>query len=145
MLTKRNLRLLVIADLLLVVLGVVVGLLSEDSLPEPLRVFVRAQREADRDADLTTNEWIGVAIGFPLIIAMLVSHVGLFLFWRPARVLYVASLIGLIALSLFLGPHVSTGWVQAIDTASLTITGMVLALIYWSPLKELYEKPKETA
>ena len=129
MLSKRSLRIMVVTDLLLVALSVIVGIMSEASLPEPLRAYEEAQAEADT----TPSQWIAIAVGIPLIIAMLIACVGLLVFWGPARPLYLATVIVAILLTPLAGPYVSTGWAQAIDQASFIITGVVLAVIYFSP------------
>jgi hypothetical protein len=87
MLSTRSFRILVITDLLLVALSVVVGIMGEASLPEPLRAYEQAQSETD----VAPSEWVVIGVGIPLIIAVLVASIGLMVFWRPARPLYLAT------------------------------------------------------
>lgn len=138
MLSKSSLRILIITDLLLVALSIVVGIMGQSSLPEPLRAYEQAQSEAE----MMPREWIVVGVGIPLSIAMLVASIGLMAFWEPARPLYLATVVVAILLTPLAGPYISSGWAQAIDGASLTITGVVLAIVYFSPLSDLYVKPK---
>jgi hypothetical protein len=138
MLSKRSLRILIIAQLVLIVLSIVVAFTSESSLPEPLRAYEQARS----DVDMTIRHWVLLGTGVLLIVGLLVSSIGLMVFWRPARPLYLATNIAMIAWTPFAGPYVTAGWVQAIDGVSLITIGVVLALIYWSPLSDLYEKPK---
>jgi hypothetical protein len=41
----------------------------------------------------------------------------------------------------FFGPYVDAGWGIAIDYAAMIVSGVILALVYFSPLKSLYERP----
>lgn len=139
--SKRSLRILIIADFLLLVLSIVGAFVSEASLPEPLRAYEQARSEAD----FTVKEWVLVGVSVPLVIAWLVSSVGLFFFWRSARTMYLVTLIGSSAVTPFTDAYITAGWVQVIDGVSLIVTGIVLALIYASPLKESFEPPKNVA
>lgn len=136
--SKRLLRILVIADFLLVILSIIGALVGESSLPEPLRAYEQARSEAD----FTVKEWVLVGVSAPLIIAWLVSNVGLFFFWRSARTMYLVTVVGSLAVTPFTDVYITAGWVSAIEGMSLINTGIVLTLIYASPLKDLFEKPK---
>ncbi len=136
--SKRLLRILIIADFILVALSIVGALVGESSLPESLRAYEQARSEAD----LTVKEWVLVGVSAPLLIAWLVSSFGLFFFWRPARAMYLVTVVGSLAVTPFTDVYITAGWVEAIEGVSLIVTGIVLALIYASPLKDLFEKPK---
>lgn len=141
MLTKRSLRILIIVDLVLIAVGVAVGIVSEAWLPEPLRAFEQARAEAD----MMPREWILVGLGIPVIIAVLVASIGLMCFWRPARPLYLARIVVAAVLMPLSGPYITSGWAEAIESVSLTVSGVVLALIYFSPLRDLYARPQTAA
>jgi hypothetical protein len=98
--------------------------------------------EAEWEADFTTRDLVDLAVSIPLLLLALVSMVGLFLFWRPARPLYLVTTAAGLFLTPFFGPYVDAGWETAFGEAATIISGMVLALVYFSPLKELFEKPK---
>jgi hypothetical protein len=141
MINQHLLRILVVTDLLLVALSVVVGILSEASLPEPLRVY----EEARSAAEMSPRDWVVMGIGIPLIITMPVANIGLLLFWKPARPLYLATAIVSFLLTPFAGPYVTSGWEQAMDHASCLVAGLVLGLIYCSPLREVYDRTENAA
>jgi hypothetical protein len=138
MLTKRSLRLLIFVDMVLVVAGAVVGMIGEAWLPEPLRAFEQARAAAE----LETKDRILLGAAIPLVLAWLVASIGLMCFWRPARLLYLGCIVGSGVLMLIGGPYISTGLGEALDSISLTLSGFLLALIHFSPLQELYEKPQ---
>ena len=141
MLTKRSLRILIVADLVLIAVGVAVGIVGEAWLPEPLRAFEQARAEAD----MTPRDWILLGVAIPLSIAVLVASIGLMCFWRPARPLYFASIVVAAVLMPLGGPYITSGWSEAFESVSLTVSGVVLALIYFSPLRDLYARPQTAA
>jgi hypothetical protein len=141
MLTKRSLRVLIVANLILIAVSVVVGIVGEAWLPEPLRAFEQTRAEAD----MTPNDWVLVCVGIPLLITVLVASIGLLAFWRPARPLYFVTIVVATLLTPLGGPYITLGWAQALDGVSFIVTGVVLAAIYFSPLRELYDRPHHAA
>ncbi|HWN93509.1 MAG TPA: hypothetical protein VNT99_00630 [Methylomirabilota bacterium] len=138
---KTLLRFLIIANLALAIMIIVVDLVSASSLPEPLRAY----RQAELESGITGRDLVLLKLAIPLLIVMLLSNIGLLVFWRPARPLYLVTLVAGSAWTPFAGPYVASGWSQSLQDTSLIVMGVVLALIYWSPLKDLYEKPKNVA
>lgn len=140
MLSKRFLRVLIVVNLILFVVSPVAFVVNEDWLPEPLRAFEQA-----RETEITTADWIQGSVDGAAIIAALVACIGLLVFWRPARPLYFCAIIlGTLVTSLG-GPDATSGWVEAIEGVSDILAGVVLALIYFSPLKDLYDKTNPAA
>ena len=90
---------------------------------------------------MTARETIMVVATIPLFILLLVSSVGLFFFWRPARILYLIVTVAGLFLTPFFGPYVDAGWGTALDEAAILVSGVILTLFSFSPLKDLYEKP----
>lgn len=139
--SRGLLRTLLIAEICLVVVGVAVSLLTEPSLPEPLRTFL----EAEAEADITGRDKSMLATVIPAIILWITSSIGLFFFWRPARTLYVITIAVGLLMTPFSGPYVNTGWAATFEEAAIIVSGVILALIYVSPLKDLFDKPKIAA
>jgi hypothetical protein len=139
--SRGLLRTLIVAEFVLGIVSIVVSLLTESSLPEPLQTYLAEEAEAD----ITTRDIVMLATGIPLLILLLVSSIGLFSFWRPARILYViTTVVGLLGMPFF-GPYVDSGWGAMFEEAAIIISGMILAMIYFSPVKDLYEKTKIAA
>jgi hypothetical protein len=168
--TKRTLRLLVIAELLLILTGVVTAIM-ESSLPETWRLYQELRTVGDftsesetavepaeeslvsevaeepgTEGSFTMRDWMTIGIGIPLVIALLASSIGLFFFRPFARPLYLATTLGsILIVPLYGGPYVVSGWMQTLDDIGLILSGVILATIYWSPLKELFEKRRESS
>lgn len=139
--TKGLLRTLIIAEIGIGIVSIVVSLITESMLPEPLRAFL----EAESEAEITARELVMVTAAIPLIILLLMSSIGLFFFWRPARTLYLITVVLGLAMTPFFGPYVDAGWGTTFEEVAVIISGVILALVYFSPLRDFYEKPKIAA
>ncbi len=135
--SKRLLRILVVAELLLVTLGVVVALLTEPSLPEPLRNWVQTEAEVEP----TAGFFMLTGFSLLMVVALLVSSIGLLFFWRLARLLYLITTLASVLLLPAFGPEVSSGWAAMFDELGLILSGAITALIYGSPLRDLFARP----
>jgi len=86
---------------------------------------------------------LGVASVFLLV--FIVSFIGLYRFSRFARPLFTIWLASAFVSVLFYGPRVETPPVAWFEDASTILGGIVLAVIYWSPLHEHFTKHKTAA
>ena len=137
--TKGQFRWLVTMSIVTTIAGVVASFVGASSLPASLRDYLVAQQEAD----LTAGEIALAVIGIPLLIALLVSIIGLYRFWRFARPLTVIVWgVGLI-LQAFAGPTVDLGLVTSLYELGAVLTGIILAVIYMTPAKDWFEKTHE--
>jgi hypothetical protein len=135
--TKGLLRTLIVMEIVLGFTSVVVSFITEPMLPEPLRAFVNAESEEA----ITAYDMILLAFGIPLILLFLVSSIGLFLFWRPARILYVVTIVAGFVLTPIFGPYVDAGWGRIFEDAAVVVSGVILGLVYFTPLREMYDRP----
>jgi hypothetical protein len=138
--TKGQFRWLVTASVAVTILGVVVSLAGESSLPAPLRDYLALQSEAD----LTASDIALVAVVIPLLIALLVSIIGLYCFWRFARPLTVIVWIVGLVLPVFTGPTVDPALATSLNELAAVLTGIILAVIYLTPAKTWFEKTHDT-
>ena len=76
-------------EFLLAVLSLIVGIASEGSLLELLREFERSRAEGE----MTTFDWVILGVAISVLIAGLVAYVGLLLFWRLARGIYLGTMV----------------------------------------------------
>jgi amino acid transporter len=133
---KTFLQTMVIAQVLLGIGSVVVGLTTESSLPEPLLTYVQLEMRKD--------ERVLSVVAVALVVVYLIATTGLVFFWRRARILYLVALLGDLFVTLCSGPDVNTRWESGFETLIAGLWGFILALVYFSPLKELYAKPGST-
>jgi hypothetical protein len=129
---------LIVAHFVLVILGAIIDFYSESLLPEPLRQYEKIQIEEV----IAFGEWGLLAVLTVLGLAVLVSFIGLFVFWPPARPLYLVSSVANILVTPYLGPYIEAGWSRMFFDTVVLLDGVILALVYFSPLKELYEPEK---
>jgi hypothetical protein len=135
MATKRFLRTLILIQIPIILADLVAGMSSARTLPEPLRSF-RAGNDLSGLALVTAGIFL---------ITWLTANFGLYFIWRPARTLLLFSAMLNLLGALVSGPFVRTAWEDMFDDASVLVTGMILGLLYFSPLKELFEKPVATS
>jgi hypothetical protein len=131
---KTFLRVLILTELILGVLYLLSSSYFEAGLPEPLRSY-----EEQHGGDLAGWQWYFIPT---LALVALAARVGLFVFWRPARLIYLVTILVDSIARPFGGPNVDPAFSQMLNEAALIISGVVLALVYFSPAKDLYEKPK---
>jgi hypothetical protein len=116
--------------------SVIVFWLTESSLPEPLREHLKEQQNADP----TPMEWALLAIGVPLVVAGIASFVGMLRFRHWSRPLAVGTSVTSVLLLPAFGPTVEPGVVTGLNYVSSMLFGAVLALAYYSPAAEWFER-----
>ena len=133
--TKRGFKLLIIVKWVLYILIAVVSLLAERFLPPELRSYI----EGIRNSPATTEGWILFAVNIAFLLFVIVLSVGLFRFKKWAKNLLLPSYIIGILLTPFYGPNIQTSWSGSISYVSSLVDGMILALVYYSPVREMFE------
>jgi hypothetical protein len=79
-------------------------------------------------------------ISLPLLFLSLGSIIGLYFFWRPARVMYVTAALLIVAVNAFTGPTVDAGYGESLDELSTLMAGAVIALAWFSPLAGVFDR-----
>lgn len=107
------------------VLYVVVSYMFQGLLPTELLEFQRKEY----DEVPSTFDSMMALVSLPVIVAHLVSAVGLWKnrHWAPR--LFLLSTLGVLLLSLFLGPYIESGLSQTVGSVSSLILGALLALL----------------
>ena len=112
-------------------LQVIIGLLAgwqsvagRAALPAPLREYVLAQPEL-----------AGAQLWFGLVFTLLaiVTMVAAFLFWPPARPLWVGSFALAFFAAPFFPPTIQTSLASTLQSAGTTLAGLLVGLMYFSP------------
>jgi hypothetical protein len=128
--TRTTFRILLVASAAIGVLSSVVDLVFPSIIPEPLAI---AQQLYDNS---TPSSGFTIALAIINVIGVVASYVGLYRFrlWGPGSGL-VFTAAGILVIP-FVDPSVSSGWTMAALELSATLWGAVLAIAYFSPLRE---------
>jgi hypothetical protein len=124
----RLFRVLVSAQIGLVVLQIAAGVRLEKTLPETLQAYLRAQQEAP----LSSKHAILAAAGVALLVAMIVAWIALLRFWRIGPWFYLATTVAGVALTVAAGPTVATAIETTLNSASSVNTGVIIAMAFFS-------------
>jgi hypothetical protein len=120
----KVLRFLILADAVLVVATIVSDLATRGMLSPEL---LGALTEAEEALPLV------LGLGSLLVLVLLVvAWIGLWIFWRPARTIYLAAWVLALLLTIFLGPYIETVITHAFESLNSGVGGAILALIYFS-------------
>ena len=133
--TRKNFRILLVLSWLLVIAGVVVSFATKNSLPSELQSYL----ERVENAPLTNGEIVLAVVDITFVVFAIVLTVGLYRFRRWAKTLLpVSYVLGLVLIPVN-GPYVESGWVSILFYSGSLMDGIILALVYFSPLKEFFE------
>ena len=124
----RIFRVLVAAQIGLVVLAIAASVRLEKTLPEALQAYLRAQH----DAPFSSKDAVLGAAAITLLAAMVVAWIALLRFWRLGPWFYLATTVIGFVLALATGPSVTTAIETALDTASSVIAGAIIAMAFFS-------------
>jgi len=134
--TETGFRVILASSVAAGIVGIIVSVLSEASLPFELQSYMSRQS----DGPFSGQDMLGFVIWVPAMVISLIAAIGMFFFWRPARVLaLIGTLLALVALP-FSEPFVATGLATLFNEGSSILWGMVLALAYWSPLAQRFAR-----
>jgi hypothetical protein len=130
------LRTLIVVDWVVVLFAAAAHLAFPDrGLSPRLRDYVQLEDAQPLD---------GLAIARLLLAATwpalsLVSSIGVLLLWRRARALFAVAVLTGPLLTLLTGPSVMPAFGAAADEISLTLSGVALALLYFSDIRHAFE------
>jgi hypothetical protein len=135
---RRNFQILVAVSQILTIGIVVVQYLTESSLPPELLGYL-----GDYETILIPDRLsiIELLTNIPFLIQTLLgilAATGLILFrtWgRPVYLVYIAA--GLV-ITVLAGPYITTGWTAFIGYISSLTEGLILALLYFSPIRKMF-------
>ena len=134
--TTSQFRSLLIASLVLGLAAGLVDTIFPSAVPEAL-----FQAHAAYDASLsapTPMLIFSMLVALIGVVGYIAAFIGLFTFrpWAPRVAIFTTVL--LILVSPGIGASVSSGWASALTELSSTLWGVVLAVVYFSPLKEKF-------
>jgi membrane associated rhomboid family serine protease len=138
---RTTFRGLLIATVISMAASVGAYFLQRNSLPFELREYLQSRSQQVLSHDYTMLSVMTVACA----VLFLVSFVGLYFFWRPARLLFcVFVLVGLFMPLAGFGPDVETGWMELWGSCSSILLGVILCLMFTSPIREQFARKRPT-
>lgn len=133
--SRQKFRLLIILSWLLAVGAAIFSFSTERMLPPELKSYLDTQA----NTPITMPDMILTIISVVYLIFHFMVSVGLFLFKRWAKALFLPLLaIGSI-LIIPLGPYVDTGWATFLYYLCNLLDGITLAVVYFSPISRMFE------
>ena len=136
MITEAGFRAILGSSIAAGLVAIIVAILSEAFLPFELQQYVSSQAASP----MSPRMIVGFVIWVPAVIITLAAAVGMYFFWRPARVLAVIGTLLALAALPFYEPTVETGLAIFFDEGASILWGVTLALAYWSPLAQRFAR-----
>jgi hypothetical protein len=138
--SRQQFRLLVVAHQLLIFGGLVVYEMTARALPPDLAQYVDVGRSVVEDEGggwlRSFDDWLYYA----LTAASLVGSLGMCLFKKWGRTLFLLCTL----VWLFTSPvsefYVQTGWSSMVGYAATLLEGMIIALAYFSHVRRLFAR-----
>jgi hypothetical protein len=118
------------------------GPMTLDTLPDAVRKYAEDQWEQGPPSETADALML---VSFGALVLMFISLSGLWLLWRPARMLFTVYLL-LLAIGLVLaGPVVESALTSVLAFMNTTISGLILGMLYFSPLRHYFDKTTDAS
>ena len=141
---KKSFRVFLLLYLLLfIVSGWIHLVISDKGIPQGIIEI------ADKQAMVLDNQiplflrLIVVGLYVLTILLFVVGYIGLFLFWRPSRYIFLFCVVLQFLLPFSVGWTVANSYESIIGTVEDFFNGMILALLFWGPPKQLFNNQRE--
>jgi hypothetical protein len=125
---RRVLRICVVLEWVVVIVGVGLAFVLEGSLPDPLKAWLKAEEERG----LGQSDYALLCGGVLALVMAILSSVGLLCLRRWASWLYLLAVVLGCLTSLFGGPVVQHVIPDVVDEIAVTISGLILGLAFFS-------------
>lgn len=126
---------------MLVAGAVFTSFVLEDSLPPPLKEYLKA--EADRG--IAAGDIVFLVGGIIFVLAALIASAGLFFLQKWARWLYLAATFVAYAAMLFSGPSVEHAVAGTVGDLTVLISGVILGMAFFTDVLEKQAAPQQTS
>jgi hypothetical protein len=136
---KRNFQILVVVHQFLIFGSLVVQALTDSWMLPEMRSFLGIELSVVNDvAEVTAPSRMMDALWWGMTVLSLLASVGVILFQRWGRTLFVlVSILGLLLIP-FGGIYIDVGWTVLVGSAATIIEGMIISLMFFSPLRKLF-------
>lgn len=118
-------RSLIAAYVLSGVLTLVLGIAEERLLPRELR-------DVEFPSIFDIHPVFAVTLGFSLLAGVIVSTIGLLVFWNPSRYIFAATVFLAWVTAPLLGPSISPVYSGMAETASNMLCGAIIYMIFFT-------------
>lgn len=135
----RILRTLIVCELLMFIITLVVDSMTLHQLPKAIQEY---NQQLD-SAPLTTVQSFFAVVAILMLISIVISWVGLWRLWRPARSIYTITLIIGILSSPFFDQTIMSPVAGSLDEIASICTGLILGLLFFSDARHHFDKKKE--
>ncbi len=132
---KNQFRILVVTSFLLGVFSGIIEYVWPDPVVEMAYEIIIEQEEEMGESKLILLG-ITVLVGVFLIIG---SFVGLLLFKKWGKTMYALGFLLMIPIYSIMGVGVYSGLSQMVNDISMILSGIILALVYYSPVAKYFE------
>ena len=136
MMSKLNFRILVILCFTMTLFGAGFDLLFPNAIVDGVNDYIFEAEQEQDELTLITN----LIFGSLTVCAVFVSVCGLIFFKPWARHLYVVSFLLVLPTYFTNGLYVLSGVAQLIYDLSMISSGVILALVYFCPVKNYFVK-----
>ena len=109
-------------------------------IPEPLRLADENYMQSAAESGSALYDLLQLLIIAGLLVASISAFIGMFLFKPWARPLNVILAFSSFIIWPLLGYNLASGWSQAISDFALIILGGVIAMSYFSPISNHFDK-----
>jgi hypothetical protein len=130
----------VILNQLFVLAALVVQKLTDRLLPPHLRNYVGGE-ESLFDTQIASS--LSDVIYWLVLLMGLIASAGLCLEKRWGRTLFVLTFVTALVNALLVDFYVDTGWTVFVSYLVGVTDGMIIALVYFSPVKRMFEKSRQ--
>jgi len=138
---RTTFRGLLIAAVISMAASVVAYFLQRNSLPFELREYLQARSQQVLSHDYA----IVILMTAACATFFIASFIGLYFFWGPARVLFCVFIVFGVTMPLAaFGPDIVTGWMALWDTCSDILLGVILCLMFTSPIRDQFARKHPT-
>lgn len=131
---KNQFRALVVFTFLLTILSIVYDFFYADAITKKLFAYQEILEPDWSD----TKFYLVVGIITFAVLAALGGVAGLLVFWNVARHLFLFAAVLFLVTTPFIGSYIASGINQTLYSAVNLLTGLILGLVYFSPLKEYF-------
>jgi hypothetical protein len=112
---------------IILIIGTVVDILTENTLDPLLREYIQKQSESYQFS------YVEIIVFFVLFASLIASYIGLYLWKKWARILFISTFIaGYFLTPFYPEPSISSLWADDIYSIAYIINGIAIGMMFFS-------------